>query len=933
MPRRRDRIRSAFDRFHRAASAALGAAEVRRDRAAAAHAEAMAELWLRETGDDAARRDPGLSRVLANPRLAGPVGRVAEDRAHAFDGWQDVSPQLLSDIVTAAAPGAAGDDPATWDDATGAAEAVSGAPQMWALGSGSVEGGTPFRVGVPLLDGAHLQIVSTPRSRDRAETMVEQLVLRVLRYYRPGVVNVHVWDVGQLAGALPGLYPLTRTGLLTVHDPTRLEALLTQLADRIRRVQTRALAAGCSSLAQLAERTGERPEAWMLAVLVGNGRELPEEELRQLQRVARGGIAAGVVLVLLDVPVALRRPVEAVSFGDPPGVDPDDVRAAVPVHTSLTGPHVLVEPETPVPPDEVTRICAAIADAHETWRGRLGAFADLLPENRWSQSSADGLVTDVGYADGVPTELRLDDHSPHALVGGPSGSGKTNLLLGWICGLAARYGPDEVELYLLDFKEGVSFAQFAPDPDGFRADRLPQASLIGVNINTDREFGLALLRHLAEVMRTRAEAARRNGATKLSELRAELAHRGVDGPAARLPRIVAVIDEFQFLFSGRDAVSAEATRLLEDVARRGRSQGVHLVLASQDVSGIDALWGRSAIFDQFVLRIALPRARRILAQDNEVALEIPRWHAVINHDSGVEYGNTVVRVPEAGSPVVRDVQTSAFERFPDAPEPVVFDGARAPAHDALVARMPAGDGVPRALVGQFVDVHGTPAAAELPDGPGRNLGVIGPEARVAVPLLCAALESYLDGLPEVLEHGPAAPGAPAEVVLAPLSPDSVTAADDLAGRLTRRVDKVRSDGFAERVRELAGVVRTRTGTDAEYPPVVLVVFGADVAEAMLDRSGMEDLRAVLRHGPGVGVHVFGWWQGAQRLKTLLAPPGAAVEDLGAWVATGVLGADLVPLLGGQPLEWTPAPGRALFLDRARSSRPQLVILTDRSDDR
>ncbi len=28
--------------------------------------------------------------------------------------------------------------------------------------------------------------------------------------------------------------------------------------------------------------------------------------------------------------------------------------------------------------------------------------------------------------------------------------------------MATRYSPDELELYLLDFKEGVSFAQFAP---------------------------------------------------------------------------------------------------------------------------------------------------------------------------------------------------------------------------------------------------------------------------------------------------------------------------------------------------------------------------------------------------------------------------------------------------------------------------------------
>ena len=70
-----------------------------------------------------------------------------------------------------------------------------------------------------------------------------------------------------------------------------------------------------------------------------------------------------------------------------------------------------------------------------------------------------------------------------------------------IAALATRYTPDELELYLLDFKEGVSFAQFAPgrrDPTW-----LPHARLSGVNINTDREFGLALLQFLADEMRRR----------------------------------------------------------------------------------------------------------------------------------------------------------------------------------------------------------------------------------------------------------------------------------------------------------------------------------------------------------------------------------------------------------------------------------------------
>src|SRR4029453_3289999 len=97
-----------------------------------------------------------------------------------------------------------------------------------------------------------------------------------------------------------------------------------------------------------------------------------------------------------------------------------------------------------------------------------------------------------------------------------------------------------------------------------------------------------------------------------------------EDPAGHWPRIVAVIDEFQVLLAGRDAMADEAVALLEGLARRGRSQGIHLVLASQDVSGIEALWGRSGLIAQFTLRIALPKARRIPAHTTPAPAGMPR---------------------------------------------------------------------------------------------------------------------------------------------------------------------------------------------------------------------------------------------------------------------------------------------------------------------
>ena len=897
---RRRRIRAAYDALCAAIAAACGASDAARETARRAHLDALAEMWLRETGVDAAEADPQLRPLLRSPGLAHVSRAIDEDRAASTRPTDTALPELDA-LVAAAAPGPAGEPPATWLGQVGETTLTGAVPELWRIGTGRLGvGAPPFPVAVPLLDEAHLQVSSRPGSREAALALVEGLVVRIMSTFRPGSVLVHVWDVGQLTGPLPGLHPLTRTGLLTVHDPSGLALLLEDLSDWIRRVHTRVLVDGHPSLRAMSESLGVRTEPWVVAVLVGSRQSLREEDHRQLQRVAAGGLACGVQLVLVDVPVSVGASVETVDLDDDGGV-----------RTSMTGRYVAVELDAALEPGEVSAACHEIVDAHEAWRSRIGTFADLLPpRGEWgAEESTTGLRFPIGFTDGRPVTMTLGDSSPHALVGGPSGSGKTNLLLAMIGALTTRYSPDELELHLLDFKEGVSFAQFAPG----RRDRtwLPHARLVGVNINTDREFGLALLQFLADEMRRRAAAAKDHEVTKIEDLRAA-------DPDGHWPRIVAVIDEFQYLFADRDAVTKAAIVLLEDVARRGRSQGIHLVLASQDVSGIEAFWGRPAIFEQFVLRVALPRARRVLHERNEATMDLPRWHAVINHESGMRHGNEVVRLPNASTRgTVEDVQRELFDRYSAGrPQPRLFDGSRAPRLDDLLADVSAG-GPPLLVVGQNIDVAGSPATAALTAAPGRNLGVLGAGSRDAVRVLDAAAASLAGRFP----------AGGVDVVIAPLVADTVGSAERLAHRFTaagHAPQVVRLEGFRERVEALAADVSARLA-GGHRRPVVVVLYAADAADTVLDRSGTEALRTVIHFGPEVGVHVLGWWRSVPRLKSLLMM-GAAVDDLGVWVALDVQGSELQSLLPGMLLTWSPRPGRGLFFDRSQHAAPRVVII-------
>ncbi|MCW0212485.1 MAG: FtsK/SpoIIIE domain-containing protein [Pseudonocardia sp.] len=890
---RRERITAAFDEFRAAAGAALGAAARLRDAAVRAQAETMFELWLRRDGIEAARADPALEPAFGSAVLAGAVERAEKDRREAFEPWLRDGPRQLTDIMAAAATGAAGRADQGWVGEVGTLEGVGAYPRLWRLGDGRLEVGDTFPVGVPLLDEAHLRLDSTHETRGDAEALVEQLLLRLLSVFRPGSVNVHVWDVGQFTGALPGLYPLTRTGLLTVHDPGSLGELLGELSDRIRKVHSRVLVGGYPSLRAHAEHEGKRSEPWVVAVLAGNRQSLSDEDHRQLQRVARSGLACGIQLVLLDVPMTVGAPVESVRF------TADGVRC------SMTGPHVAVTPDPPLRRDAVTTACTRIVEAHERLRAEVRTFADLLPpEAEWfKQTTVKGVQTQIGFTDGMPVELMLDDGSPHALIGGPSGSGKTNLLLTMIGSMAARHAPSELEFYLLDFKEGVSFAQFAPG----RRDGtwLPHARLVGINVNTDREFGLALLQFLADEMRRRSEVAKEHEVTKLEELR------DVD-EAGRWPRIVAVIDEFQYLFAERDQLTKQATSLLEDVARRGRSQGIHLVLASQDVSGIEAFWGRPGIFEQFVLRIALPRARRVLANLNDAALSLPRWHAIVNHESGIKHGNEIARIPDAGArTAIDDVQRASHGRFREEPPPRLFDGARPPKAAELVDGLPR-DAGPLALVGQLIDVRGTAASVRLPDSPGRNIAVLGSDPADAVRVVA----SVAAGLART------APGTARFRIVS-----LVAGGEDVSAALLGREQSAVSLGdLRADVERLATIVSARA-SEHERPPIYYFLLGADAADPLLERPGTEALRSVLRFGPEVGVHVVGWWRSAARLRSLLSL-SASPDDVGAWIALDVQGSELNPLAPGMGLTWAPRPGRGLFFDRAQHSRPEVVLVPE-----
>lgn len=224
------------------------------------------------------------------------------------------------------------------------------------------------------------------------------------------------------------------------------------------------------------------------------------------------------------------------------------------------------------PPKHVVPELFGIAEA-AAWVERMRASAaldtalatdvglDELEQPVVVPGSRASLRVRVGLRDDGPLELDLVAGGPHAIVAGTTGSGKSEFLLAWLTALAAVHPPDRVAFLLVDFKGGAAFEPLRG---------LPHVSGIVTDLD-EAEAERAVLSLRAE-LRHRETVLRAERVRDIVEL----------GPHVDLARLVIVVDEFQAMIER----FPELGSVIADIAARGRSLGVHLVLASQRPNGV-----------------------------------------------------------------------------------------------------------------------------------------------------------------------------------------------------------------------------------------------------------------------------------------------------------------------------------------------------------
>jgi len=769
-------------------------------------------------------------------------------------------------------------------------------------------------------------------SRSATHSFVRSMMLRQLLSVEPGEVTFCVFDpvgLGQSAGELLDLaeYDADLIGGKIWSSSQDLEARLVELSAHIELVIQKYLRSTYQTIDEFNDAAGEVAEPYRVLVLFDFPTGLTSESAARLKSIVENGPRCGVFTLISSDP----------SLQIPYGIDVEQISTSIrkldlqgQFSDNLNGyqletafEHDIIPEQSEIAKriiDSVGRASINRSEAAVTFEDVFGMYGSVAgrglrpelgtaathtkvgdPKTWWSDDSTRGLFAPIGRKGARDVAILGFDSSDHAgalLVGRP-GSGKSTLLHAYVGGLTTLYGPDELELYLIDFKEGVEFKAYAEE-------QLPHAKVIA--LESDREFGLSVLESLQAEITHRAELLRATGGRQagMQGLR--------EATGDKIPRILLVFDEFQVLFSRNDKVGLDAADLLESIIRQGRGFGVHVLLGSQSLAGLDALGAH--VIQLLSVRILLPAAesdaRKVLGDNNNAGDYLTsHGEGILNTAGGAVEVNERFKgalLTEADRvarlQVLRDKASErGFTRVPR-----VFEGNSLVPLDTQNPRqfreeMAASGSNPVRVrfgepmtVGEIGDLAlsreaGSNVLAIVRSGHNESTG-IEPAGGPAYGLLAAAVASGVmaNSTVDVIDFMSNDDGL--DVLLEPLLD-------------ARRISLKRRRAFPDVLSAYIDEVDERVEQDdSNRPARLLFLFGVHRARDLDSELGsldvdvdlVEKLERVMRDGPEVGVHVWLWSDNVSATSRRLTP--RMMREIGWRIAGKMSGDDSQTFIGG-----------------------------------
>jgi S-DNA-T family DNA segregation ATPase FtsK/SpoIIIE len=739
---------------------------------------------------------------------------------------------------------------------------------------------------LPFPDRANLLIEAPREGRTAAIETLQSAMLRLLTSLPPGLVRFTIVDpvgIGRSFGAFMHLadFDEALVSRQVWTDPRQIDERLAELAAHMEKVTQKYLRNEYATIGEYNSVAGEVAEPYRVLVIADFPDSFDEKSAARLAGIVARGVPCGVLtLIAVDPTRAL-----------PDGIALDDLR-----HNAVTlawegnhlewddpdfGRHPLAL-DAPPPVDATNRLIQRAGSAARDAKRVEVSFEFIAPPANayWSKDSRNGIDIPLGKAGATKRQNLTLGHgtSQHVLIAGRTGSGKSTLMHALITNLALNYSPDEVDLYLIDFKKGVEFKVYA-------SHMLPHASIVA--IESEREFGISVLQRLDDEMDQRGERFREAGVQDLN------GYRNTPGTPP-LPRVLLIVDEFQEFFVEEDKLAQEAARLLDRLVRQGRAFGVHVLLGSQSLGGAYAL-ARSTL-GQMAVRVALQcsdgDAPLILSETNTAAKLLSRpGEAVYNDANGMAEGNHFFQVVWLGDDrresYLRQVSELAAVRKPVlSRSPIIFEGdapanlTRNPAlNDLLEAPgWPVNPRSAQAWLGDPVAIKEATSALFRRQG-GNHLLIVGQNGDAALGVMASALLSLAAQYPPATSDSVR---AGALFYLLDGTPEDHPRAEYLARLAEMLPHNVTRGGWGDAARqltELAQELARRQSPDADGPEIFLIIhdlarfrdlrrrpddFGFSRRDE--DAGPADHLGNILRDGPGLGIHVLTWCDSVSNLN-------------------------------------------------------------------
>ncbi len=241
-------------------------------------------------------------------------------------------------------------------------------------------------------------------------------------------------------------------------------------------------------------------------------------------------------------------------------------------------------------------------------------------ENKY-ETDLSTMTIPVGKADAKDADFRMDLVSHvHSFIIGQSGSGKSVFLHNIIGGAMLKYAPEDLQLYLLDFKlGGVEFNRY-------QGAKHVKALLVD---NSDPQVTLEILRELRNSMTERGKLLRSAGVNNIGEY--NKLHQ-----QDRMPHVLVVADECHEMFKADDSIPRQVRNEISDIvikiAKEGRSQGVHLVFATQTLSGTEISSEIiNNVSDFYLLKCAQTDSERLVPNSSSITSELSTGQIYYHH--------------------------------------------------------------------------------------------------------------------------------------------------------------------------------------------------------------------------------------------------------------------------------------------------------------